>query len=120
MFTICKEFRFEASHQLTKMPEGHPCGRLHGHSYRVEIMLQSTKLDPYGFVVDYGELTAHFSKYIAENLDHRHLNDILEDPTAELIARHLFQVAVDFWGDMVEAVRVSETAKTWAEYRMSY
>ena len=30
MFTISKEFSFEASHQLDGMSKNHPCGRVHG------------------------------------------------------------------------------------------
>jgi 6-pyruvoyltetrahydropterin/6-carboxytetrahydropterin synthase len=37
------------------------------------------------------------------------------NPTAENIARHLFEIGKSFW-PQVSAVRVSETDKTWAEY----
>jgi 6-pyruvoyltetrahydropterin/6-carboxytetrahydropterin synthase len=51
-------------------------------------------------------------------LDHRHLNDILgaDNTTAEKIAKHLFDWCKAKWPEVV-AVRVSETPKTWAEYR---
>lgn len=116
MYTISKLYAFEASHRLVGMPENHPCARLHGHSYRVEIMLQSEKLDNTGFVVDYGDL-APFSRYISENLDHRHLNDLLDQPSAENLAAHLYRVAYQLWPDWLKEIRVSETAKTWASYR---
>ena len=31
------EFRFESAHLLPKVPPGHKCQRLHGHSFKVEI-----------------------------------------------------------------------------------
>ena len=34
---ITQAFTFEAAHHLPNVPEGHKCGRLHGHSYRVEV-----------------------------------------------------------------------------------
>jgi 6-pyruvoyltetrahydropterin/6-carboxytetrahydropterin synthase len=120
MWTITKEFAFSASHVLDGLPIGHPCSRLHGHNYVVVVLLQSTVLDNRGFVVDYGELGV-FGQWIADNLDHQHLNDRMPDdwrsPTAENIARVLFDVARQMFPRTMAAVRVSETPKTWAEYR---
>lgn len=122
MYTITKQFAFEAAHRLTGLPPEHPCSRLHGHSYRVELVLQSETLDYRGFVLDYRELDP-FKQYVDTYLDHRDLNDWMVDhgnapTTAENIARVLFDVAFGFGlGWPLVAVRVSETAKTWAEYR---
>ena len=83
MFKIAKEFTFDAAHILKGMPEGHPCGRLHGHTYTVIIELESVK-----------EVTNEFDpiqKYIDTYLDHRFLNDtLLINPTVELLARHIY------------------------------
>jgi 6-pyruvoyltetrahydropterin/6-carboxytetrahydropterin synthase len=114
-YTIAKQFTFSASHQLSGLVMGHPCSRLHGHNYTVEIILQSDKLSEVGFVVDYGDLKP-FKEYIDGKLDHRHLNNVFGfNPTAENIARHLFEIGKSFWSQ-VSAVRISETDKTWAEY----
>jgi 6-pyruvoyltetrahydropterin/6-carboxytetrahydropterin synthase len=116
MYTITKQFHFSASHQLDTLPPAHPCARLHGHNYIVELVLQAATVNEHGFVVDYLDLKA-FKNYLDEELDHRHLNDILPFPTsAENLARHLYQWARERWPE-VTAVRVSETPKTWAEYR---
>ena len=116
MFTIIKEFSFSASHQLLGLPEEHPCSRLHGHNYVVEVELQSEQLNDIGFVRDYRELDK-FKRYIDDTLDHRHLNEVFAcNPTAELLAITLFAAAKQFAPEVV-AVRVSETPKTWAEYR---
>ncbi len=119
MFTITKEFHFSASHELKHLSEDHPCYRLHGHNYVVEVVLQSETLNSVGFVRDYRELSP-LKTYIDERLDHRHLNDVLGDDgvTAEQIARLLFQWCKARWPETI-AVRVSETPKTWAEYRES-
>ncbi|NLJ93252.1 MAG: 6-carboxytetrahydropterin synthase QueD [Aeromonadales bacterium] len=118
MYTIKKEFHFSASHQLLQMPAHHPCARLHGHNYVVVIELQSASLNEYGFVRDYLELKA-FKEYIDNTLDHRHLNEVLGDAntTAERLAKHLFEWAKARWPE-VSAIAVSETPKTWAEYRV--
>lgn len=116
MFTIAKQFHFSASHMLKGLPKGHPCGRLHGHNYVVEVILASEELDMMGFVVDYGELS-DVGRFIDDTLDHRHLNDVMPvNPTAENIAEFLFH-AVGLTHPQIVAVRVSETPKTWAEYR---
>lgn len=33
MTDIAKGFHFSASHQLYRLPEEHPCARMHGHNY---------------------------------------------------------------------------------------
>lgn len=117
MYRISKEFHFSASHQLKGLPESHQCARLHGHNYVVVIELESDGLDTHGFVRDYLDL-APLKRYIDDELDHRHLNDILGDDrvTAEHMARHFFDWCKARWPE-VSAAKVSETPKTWAEYR---
>lgn len=116
MYLITKDFAFEAGHHLTKVPEGHKCGRPHGHSYRVRVQLASVELNEMGFVVDYGELDA-LKQFIDETLDHRVLNEVVDfETTAENLAAWLFGWCVTRWPQVV-AVGVSETAKTWAWYR---
>ncbi|MBT3388146.1 MAG: 6-pyruvoyl tetrahydropterin synthase family protein [Desulfobacula sp.] len=115
MYTISKKFNFSASHELKQLPEGHPCRNCHGHNYIAELVLQSEKLNKYAFVRDYGELSI-LKKYINDNLDHRHLNDIFDfEITAENIAKHLFDFCKKHWPETA-AVRVSETLNTWAVY----
>ncbi|WP_259782231.1 6-carboxytetrahydropterin synthase QueD [Aestuariispira ectoiniformans] len=117
MFRISKEFHFSASHQLKGLPEDHPCARLHGHNYIVVVELESEALNHVGFVRDYREL-GPLKSYIDDELDHRHLNDVLGDDqvTAELMAKHLYDWCKAIWPE-TSAVRISETPKTWAEYR---
>ena len=52
-----RSYRFEAAHFLPRLPEGHRCRNLHGHNYRVEIVV-SGALDQRGFVWDFAELDA--------------------------------------------------------------
>lgn len=117
MYRITKDFAFCASHQLKDLPETHQCARLHGHNYVVRVELASDCLDQHGFVRDYREL-APLKAHIDDALDHRHLNDVLGDDmvTAERLARYFYDWCVARWPE-TSAVRVSETPKTWAEYR---
>lgn len=116
MYRIAKEFHFSASHQLSHLAADHPCARLHGHNYVVVVELAAAELNADGFVRDYLELSA-LKAYIDDHFDHRHLNEVLEGPTtAEAMARHFHDWARARWPEVV-AVRVSETPKTWAEFR---
>jgi 6-pyruvoyltetrahydropterin/6-carboxytetrahydropterin synthase len=117
MYTICKRFAFSASHVIGGLAADHPCGRLHGHNYEVEVNLQSASLDDTGFVRDFHELAA-LKQFIDGTLDHKHLNDVLghDRTTTEVICKWLYDWCKARWPE-VTAVRVSETPKTWAEYR---
>jgi len=117
MFRITKEFHFSASHQLVTLPACHPCARMHGHNYRVVVELAAPALDTYGFVRDYHDL-AIFKEHIDTHFDHRYLNDVLHSncPTAEELAKYFYDWCKERLPETA-AVRVSETPKTWAEYR---
>ena len=117
MYTISKQFTFSASHQLLNLKASHQCYRLHGHNYIVEVELQAEQLNSNGFVRDYNDLD-ELKNYIDETLDHRHLNEVFghDDTTAENLSKFLYDWAKAKWPE-VSAMRVSETPKTWAEYR---
>lgn len=117
MYRIRKEFHFSASHQLTSLPADHPCARLHGHNYIVVVELAGTTLNEHGFIRDYRTLTP-IKNYIDDHLDHQHLNDIFKHDqiTAEFLAKHFFDHFKPLFPE-ISAVLVSETPKTWAEYR---
>ncbi len=113
---ISQAFRFEAAHRLPHVPPTHRCHRLHGHSYRVEIIVEGP-VDPVtGFVVDFFDLEAAFAP-LHQALDHQCLNDVagLENPTAENIAVWIWQrMKPNLEG--LSAVRVFETPDCWAEF----
>lgn len=73
-------FSFEAAQSLPQLPEGHPCRRIHGHSYRVE----AAAAVPEALIPPLTE--------IYETLDHHYLNDIegLEQATCERIGRWIW------------------------------
>jgi 6-pyruvoyltetrahydropterin/6-carboxytetrahydropterin synthase len=89
---IFKEFSIEAAHWLPNVPAGHKCGRLHGHSFHLELHV-SGPVDPhFGWVVDFADIKKAF-KAIEDQIDHRCLNEVagLENPTSEHLARWLWQ-----------------------------
>jgi 6-pyruvoyltetrahydropterin/6-carboxytetrahydropterin synthase len=138
MFHISKQFTFSASHQLAHLSAGHPCAQLHGHNYRVEVVIESCGVGADGFILDYRALDG-FKAYLDIRLDHKHIAGIdphtgqvvavagLDDSvaamkllpaTAERLALALYAAARDLYPSVnIAEMRVSETDRTWAVYR---
>jgi 6-pyruvoyltetrahydropterin/6-carboxytetrahydropterin synthase len=114
---ITKRFSFDSAHWLPNVPEGHKCGRLHGHTYTVEIALEGELDAEMGWIVDFGEIKTAF-KPLEAQLDHFCLNDIegLENPTAEVMARWLYERMKPLLPQLAD-ITVRETANTSAVYR---
>lgn len=115
MFIISKEFHFESAHKLRGLPPDHPCSRLHGHGYIAIFTFKRTTVDEIGFVVDYRSMD-NIKNWIDGEIDHRCLNDIFDfNPTAELIAKHFYEVFIETFPDLA-SVTIKETQKTAATY----
>jgi 6-pyruvoyltetrahydropterin/6-carboxytetrahydropterin synthase len=91
---------------------GHPkCGSLHGHTYKVEIVIEGETRG--GMVVDFADLKQSARAVWAE-FDHHHWNDFLEYPSVENICELLhrkLQAALPF----PFTLRVWEGHGKWAE-----
>lgn len=137
-FEISREYWFSAAHRI----EGHPkCGRLHGHNYKVVVVLGADRLAD-GMVLDYGILDS-IVKPIIETLDHRYLvsdsnlmnRDLyalislqdgrqdgvrlpIEFSTAECLAKYLFHEILGKFvkGFTVSYIEIWETPKSVARY----
>ena len=86
-----KTFQFEAAHKLPHVPADHKCARLHGHSFRVEVVVAG-ECDPHlGWLMDYADLSEAF-KPLLDRLDHYYLNEIpgLENATSEVLAKWIW------------------------------
>ncbi len=112
---IGKQYAFSAAHQLPCVPEWHPCHRLHGHNYIVEVEIRGEIAPKDGFCsnIDFMEVDKNM-KPIIDQLDHHFLNDIpgLENPTAELIAAWILD---KYPVKYLYSVTVWETPKCWAQ-----
>lgn len=114
---VVREFTFEAAHRLPKVPKGHKCARLHGHSFRVELICEGLIDRHTGWLVDFAEIKRAF-RPTWEQLDHHYLNDVpgLENPTSEQLARWIWtQVKPAL--PLLSQVNVVETCTARCEYR---
>ena len=93
-------FRFEAAHRLPRVPEGHKCARLHGHSFKVEVAIAGPVNPDTGWFIDFSELYDAW-KPLHDVLDHHYLNEVpgLENPTSEVLAKWIWdQLAANLRG----------------------
>jgi 6-pyruvoyltetrahydropterin/6-carboxytetrahydropterin synthase len=113
---LVKEFRFEAAHRLPKVPEGHKCARIHGHSFKIEVSVAGPVDPDTGWFLDYDVVDQAF-RPVYDRLDHRYLNDIegLENPTSEFLARFIWR-ALEPALPQLERITVFETCDARCEY----
>lgn len=127
---IARFFNFEAAHRLPHH-DGR-CRRLHGHSYRLELVFSGTPRpivanDPQsGFVIDFGRVDRLVRSGLLEpHLDHVDLTHHLEGlayPSAEYLAawimawclKHL-EGQPEMGSARMHRVRLWESANSWAE-----
>lgn len=104
-----RSYRFEAAHFLPKVPPGHKCARMHGHSYLVEIAIEGDIDAERGWVMDFAEIDEHVAPLV-RRLDHQVLNEVdgLANPTSELLAAWLWTQLAPGLPGLVQVV-VSET-----------
>ncbi|MCG3137258.1 MAG: 6-carboxy-5,6,7,8-tetrahydropterin synthase [Phycisphaerae bacterium] len=114
---LVKTFTFEAAHRLPNMPVDHKCYRLHGHSYRVDIICEGSPDPVTGMVIDLGDVKTIFAPLYGQ-LDHHYLNEIpgLENPTAENLAIWIWQRTKPLL-PLLAQVDVHETCTARVEYR---
>ena len=114
---LSKSFRFEAAHDLPTFPDGHKCRRLHGHSFRFDVVVQGEVPPEKGYLIDYGEIKRVVDP-IVKRLDHFYLNDIpgLENPTSEVISKWIWDQIKPLL-PMLSSVVMHETCTSSCEYR---
>ena len=109
--SVTKTFTFEAAHQLP-WHQG-KCRNLHGHSYRLEVSVEGP-INEQGIVVDFADIRAVVDRDVIARFDHCYLNDLLDNPTAELLAAEIWKT-VEAAGLAVTRVRLWETADSFVD-----
>ena len=72
---LTKDFFFESAQTLPKVPPGHKCGKMHGHSFRVEVSVEGEVNADTGWIYDHAQIGDAMKPLVAQ-LDHAYLNDI--------------------------------------------
>lgn len=112
---------FAAAHKLYNYPGN--CSNIHGHTWKVEIIVKGEELDTTGMVIDFRELKKTAASLIKEKYDHRFLNEVEPfdriNPTAENIAREIYHEMKRMLAGVVEVkkVKVWESPTSYAVYR---
>lgn len=84
---VTKEFTFHASHFLTKYYG--QCERLHGHSYKLAVTIEG-EIGTNDLILDFGILKRIVKRQVLDKLDHHHLNDLFENPSAERVCEWIW------------------------------
>jgi 6-pyruvoyltetrahydropterin/6-carboxytetrahydropterin synthase len=114
------ETHFAAAHNLRGYDGA--CERLHGHNWRVEVMVSAEKLDSIDMAIDFKVLKTETAK-VVERLDHYYLNEVAPfdklNTTAENIAKYIYEELSKVLNDgniKVRKIRVWESERAAAAY----
>ena len=91
MFEVTVEQTFAAAHALRNYKGS--CENLHGHNFKVQVVLAGDKLDDAGMLVAFIDVKNLMGQVMAR-LDHQNLNEVapfdVKNPSAENIAEYFF------------------------------
>lgn len=113
-----REYGFEAAHRLPRVAPDHPCARMHGHSFRFEVVVFG-EVDPdKGWLLDFDQISSVVEPLVRGELDHRSLNDVpgLENPTSEMLCAWLWKRLSPLLPGL-SAITVHETCTARCTYR---
>jgi 6-pyruvoyltetrahydropterin/6-carboxytetrahydropterin synthase len=123
MYEVSVDESFAAAHNLRDYKG--KCEDLHGHNYKVRVVLAGEELDATGLLYDFVHLK-HVIRGVIGALDHKYLNELPPfdrlNPSAENIARHIYdetskQLHKEANGAVVASITVWESEITAATYR---
>lgn len=135
MYVASVEVTFDAAHRLLGYPG--KCASAHGHTFRAQVVVATEELDRLGLTLDFRALKAGLKAWVDRHWDHAFLANDQDaqmvaalrsvpecklylfrgvNPSAEAIARELFDEARRQFGAVVQRVRLWETPTQYAEY----
>jgi 6-pyruvoyltetrahydropterin/6-carboxytetrahydropterin synthase len=135
MYISRVQIEFDAGHRIPGYSG--KCRSPHGHRYRAEVFVITEDLDPVGFSLDLAAVKAPLKAWIDEHWDHGFLLNASDtvlltaltsvpeakvfvlkrgNPSAELMAHELFDVATGALGLPVTRVRIWDTPNQYSEY----
>ena len=123
MFEVSVEQVFAAGHALRNYKG--KCENIHGHNWRVQVVIEGEKLDGTGLLVDFIDVKDLMGSVIAR-LDHQFLNEVapfdVKNPSAENIAEYFYEhmrtgLAATPVPVRIREVKIWETDTASATYR---
>lgn len=105
---VTRQFSFSAAHHLTDY-QG-KCEHPHGHTYRLAVTVEG-RIQKNGLVLDFVELKKIVNEKVLEDLDHRDLNDVFPNPSAE-------NVVVWIWEKLKNIGELTGTKTTLVELKL--
>jgi 6-pyruvoyltetrahydropterin/6-carboxytetrahydropterin synthase len=113
MFEVAVEQSFASAHALRNY-KGR-CENVHGHNWKVRVVIEGEKLDATGMLVDFLDVKSLMGE-ILDRIDHQFLNEIppfdVINPSAENIAEYFYQQMTGRLAETPVAVRIREV-KIW-------
>ncbi len=120
MYRLMIKTSFAAAHNLINYQGD--CENLHGHNWRVEVVVAAKELDKAGLGIDFKVLKKQTNSLLDE-LDHKYLNDLTpfknDSPSSENISRYLFERLSETLNNeniIVEKINVWESENACASY----
>ena len=123
MYSVKVEGDFSSAHNLREYKG--KCEELHGHNWKVEVVVSSETLDKAGLLVDFSVLKKQLNDVLTL-LDHKHLNEIeyfkKVNPTSENIAKYIYSKLIADSSQLIgpnsriKSVTVWESEKSCATY----
>ncbi len=114
--TIFRVFTFDSAHFLPNVPEGHKCGNIHGHTYKLIVHLTGKLDENYGWLMDFAELKSKINTVLSL-IDHKLLNDVdgLKNPTCENLAVWLWD-RIKLTVPLLDKIELNETPQSGVIY----
>jgi len=109
MYELTVTSHFSGAHRLRYLHG--KCEELHGHNWKIEVSVSSSKLNQEGVVIDFKILKQKLEK-VLKSLDHTFLNDLPsfsgQEPSSENIAKYIFdKMKVELKGFSAKMTKVS-------------
>ena len=104
-------FRFESAHRLPL--HAGKCKELHGHSYLLEVTIGG-EIGSNGMVMDFADIESVVDAKVVSLWDHRFLNELYDNPTAENLAWQAFDNLTEA-GLRILNLRLWETDSSYVE-----
>jgi 6-pyruvoyltetrahydropterin/6-carboxytetrahydropterin synthase len=111
---VRRHFDFEAAHRLPNHPG--KCRELHGHSYRLVVTVDRPVDPESGMAIDFSDLKRVVREAVVDRLDHKYVNDLIENPTAEVMSVWIWNRLRDPLPGLVE-IELWETRNCSVVYR---